>query len=874
MAQPAISTGVLPQLLERSAELSALAGHLEAVRAQSSGRLGVVGGEAGVGKTSLMRRFCGQAEGSRLLWGACDALFTPRPLGPLVDIAASTGGELARLASTRARPYEVASALLDELRQGGATPIVVLEDMQWADEATLDVVRLISRRVESAPGLVLLTYRDDELGPAHPLRFLLGELPRQDSVFRLKLQRLSARAVAAMAEPAGVDGDELYRKTAGNPFFVTEVLASSDEDIPTTVRDAVLARAARLSADARALLDMVAVAPPQADVWLLQAVGGDKVHALGECLASGMLARQNGSVAFHHELARLAVEESIPPDRTLELHRRTLSALAAPPHGSLDPARLAHHAEAANDHEAQLRYARLAGERAAAVGAHREAAAQFSRALRVADALPLAQRAELLEMLAQELLHVNRAGSAIVAQEQANALFAQAGDVLNRADGLRRLSRLYMCGGRGADAEEPIRKAIDLLETLPESRELAFAYSGLVMFHMNHDNAEGVRRAGERALELAERFEDNETVLHSLNSIGVIELSMGDPAGKEKLLRSLDMAAELGMDEHVGRAYINLTGVMARARMYDGFMEIAGRGIEFCLEHGLELWRMWVMTSRAQALLDLGDWSRAAEVAEAVLNGEMGQLPRVGALPIIASIRARRGDPEVWPLLDEAKAMAEREGELQYAVPVAVARAEAAWLEGRHDAVRDETEAAYAKAVAQDAWWVVGEMACWRHRVGVREEVDPRIPERYRAELTGDQPRAAELWNALGCEYDAALALAGSDDAEVLRRSLISLQRLGARAAAAVVARKLRALGAQGITRGPRPATRRNPAQLTERELEVLELIGAGLRNAEIASRLFLTTKTVDHHVSAILRKLGVESRGQAAAEAARLGLR
>src|SRR5579859_1552716 len=325
-----------PKLLERSAELSLLEKQLDFVRGQSSGRLGVVGGEAGVGKTTLVRTFCGQAQGSRVLWGACDSLFTPRPLGPFVDIASATGGELARLATSRARPYEVAAALIDELRRGTSPTLVVLEDMQWADEATLDAVRLLTRRIEGAPGLVLLTYRDDELAPTHPLRFLLGELPRQESVFRIRVQRLSAGAVAALAAPAGVDADELYRKTAGNPFFVREVLASSGEEMPSTVRDAVLARAARMSADARALLDAVAIAPPQADVWMLEAVAGDKVHALGECLASGMLARRNGSVAFHHELARLAIVESIAPDRALGLHRRTLMALASPPTGSPD----------------------------------------------------------------------------------------------------------------------------------------------------------------------------------------------------------------------------------------------------------------------------------------------------------------------------------------------------------------------------------------------------------------------------------------------------------------------------------------------------------------------------------------------------------
>ena len=866
-------TLALPDLLERSAELQTLVGQLDRVRGEASGRLGVIGGEAGVGKTALVRAFCGQARGRRVLWGACDPLFTPTPLGPFADIGVTIGGELARLTGSRARPYEVASALVAELRSGSPA-IVILEDLQWADEATLDVMRLLSRRIASAPGLLVATYRDDELAATHPLRFLLGELPRDDSVFRMKLQRLSAGAVASMARSAGVDGDELYRKTGGNAFFVTEVLASSpEEEIPSTVRDAVLARAGRLSPDARRLLDAVAVVPPEAELWLLEAMSSEHVGALGECLASGMLARRNGSVGFRHELARLAIEDSIPPDRALLLHRMALRTLEHPPEGMPDVTRLAHHAEATGDAKAILRYARAAGERASSLGAHREAAAQFLRATQVATSLPPEQRARLLEQLAQEYLVVNRADLAIEAQAKAIRLYAEAEDVRGRADALRRQSRLYMCGGRGADAEDPIRLAIELLESLPESRELALAYSGLVMFHMNHDHAEGTLKAGRRALELAEKFDDGQTLVHTLNSIGSIELVMGNMAGKEKLLRSLDMAAELGLDEDVGRAYLNVTFAMAEERIYDGLFELTKRGAEYSLEHGLELWRMWILTNEARAHLDRGDWSRATEVAELVLNGEMGQLPRVSALPVLALVRARRGDPQVWPLLDEARAMAEGEGELQYAVPVAVARAEVAWLEGRHGAIADETKEAFNKAKRLDAWWKIGELAVWRHRGGMRDELDPRIPERFRAELEGDWARAANIWSELGCDYDAALALAGADEEEALRRSLLILQRLGARSAAAVVTGRLRALGARAISRGPRGSTLRNPALLTEREVEVLNLVSAGMTNPEIAGRLFLTTKTVDHHVSAILRKLGVESRGQAAAEASRLGL-
>jgi predicted ATPase len=379
------------ELLERTRHLAALAELLEAVVRTSEGTLVLIGGEAGVGKTTVLQRFCTELGGStRILWGACDPLFTPRPLGPFLDIAGNAGGELERLLRTSPAPHEVVTALMHELEKPS---VVVLEDLHWADEATLDVLQLLARRVGAVPALVLASYRDDELDRAHPLRVAIGELVTAGALERMKVEPLSELAVAELAAPHSVDAGELYRRTLGNPFFVNEILASGDREVPPTVQDAVLARAGRLGTASREVLDAVAVVPPQAELWLLERLVPHTAGALDECLASGILVAAPGEVAFRHELARLAVEESLPHHRVLALHRIALATLADPPDSTPDLARLAHHAERAGDAESVLRFAPAAAERAATLGAHREAAAQYARALRFADGLPGEERA-------------------------------------------------------------------------------------------------------------------------------------------------------------------------------------------------------------------------------------------------------------------------------------------------------------------------------------------------------------------------------------------------------------------------------------------------------------------------------------------------
>ncbi|MEA2655880.1 MAG: hypothetical protein QOI23_1245, partial [Chloroflexota bacterium] len=489
MAQATTRTARKGVLLERSEQMATLVEQLRAVTETMSGRLVLVGGEAGVGKTALVRRFADDnGDRARTLFGACDPLFTPRPLGPFLDVAEAIAGELNELVLAGGRPHEVATTLMKELR-ANAPAIVILEDLQWADEATLDVLRLLGRRMEDVPALVVITYRDDELDRGHPLRLLLGEL-RGDATARMKLAPLSASAVTELAGSIGIDAEKLYTQTGGNPFFVTEVLAAGDAEIPISIRDAVLARAARVSPEARLLLEAVAIVPPHAELWLLEAVAPDVFNRLGECIASGMLSADASEVTFRHELARLAIAESVSPDQALALHRLVLNVLSTPPAGAPDLARLAHHADEARNVEAVLRFAPAAGARASALGAHREAAAQYARALRYMDAAPPRRQAELLQEHSHECFLIDRFGPAIASELLALERYRQLADRLKEGDSLRRLAALQRCGGNSREADKSIRLAIETLESLPESLELSLAYCGLTMVCMNADDAE------------------------------------------------------------------------------------------------------------------------------------------------------------------------------------------------------------------------------------------------------------------------------------------------------------------------------------------------------------------------------------------------
>ena len=312
-------------LLERES----LLGSLEAELA-TGGRFVFVGGEAGVGKTTLVRTL-GSGASVRVLRGSCENLTTPTPLGPFGDLADAVGGPLARLIEGGADARTIGRAVLDELT---SPALVVIEDVHWADEATLDALRVLGRRIDSTPSLVVATYRDDEAVGDHPLRVVLGELASAPGVLRLTVPPLSLAAVEDLAGPSGADAVAIYRLTDGNPFYVTEILAAGGETLPETVRDAVFARVASLGDGARRLLDAISLIPGGVEIWLLERVASGDLEHLEECLDAGVLTGDRDGVAFRHELARLAIEEVMPIARSRRLHAALIEALLAPPLGA------------------------------------------------------------------------------------------------------------------------------------------------------------------------------------------------------------------------------------------------------------------------------------------------------------------------------------------------------------------------------------------------------------------------------------------------------------------------------------------------------------------------------------------------------------
>jgi DNA-binding CsgD family transcriptional regulator len=858
------------QLLERETQLQVLDDALREVNS-GVGRIALIYGEAGIGKTSLVEHFLAQHKDSwRILRGACDFLFTPRPLGPLHDIALQTKGTLLKRLESASDRNAIFSACLSEL--GSRPTILLVEDLHWADEATLDLLKYLGRRVSQTSTLMLLTYRDDELGSDHPLRQLLGDLGSSPSLRRIPVSPLSRAAVQEMARNNKVDPVELHRLTNGNPFYVTEVLAT-EGGIPETVRDAVLARAARLSQSARAALEAAAVIGLRLEPWLLSRVAGADSQSAEECVAAAMLEVQGDLYAFRHELARQTILESISPARKVALHRLALTALEDSSETRHDLARLANHAEGTREAALVLEYAPLAAWQASTLGAHRQAFDNYRAALQHAGELPREQRAGLLDEYADECEFTDQLTEADRAQREASGLWHELGKRVEEGRALRRLSEIALKANQQSAMARYAAEAIQALEQTSVSRELAMAYSHRSRIHMVAYEAEAAIYWGERAIVLAEDLGDDETLMHALNNIGIVQLWHSQPVeGRQKLERSLQLALDGNHQEHAARAYFNLASGLLVHYDYAASLAYADSGLQFCASHDLDNWRHALWSIRGRGFFEQGNWTEAA-LAVRDAPSIAGDLWIESWLPVLQlRLQIRRGNsipPGAW---DAARGTSQSTIFAEVAYPTAATVAESAWLAGDLEQCRLEAKRLYDGACDLRIPRFMGELGYWMWRAGAITTPPPGAAEPYATQIAGDWRTAAAMWENYGCPYEQGMALMDGDQAAQLE-ALQIFERLGARPVIEKLKQQMRAQGVRGIPRGPRPSTRENAFGLTARELEVLTSLVKGSSNSAIAKQLSLSPRTVEHHIASIFQKTGTQSRGEAVALALRESL-
>ena len=850
-------------LVERAQLIETLTG-LQDDALAGSGRLALVQGEAGVGKSALVREWSGAASRrGRLLWGACDPLTSPRPLGPLVDVAPYLDpavGDLLRSGDLGGL-FETALAALEN----SGPSVLVIEDLHWADEATLDLLRFLARRLGGTHTLVVATYRGEHLTPSDPVRVMLGDIASQPVACRLEVPLLSAAAVASLAEGTGIDAAELYRETGGNAFFVTEVVASGGEQLPATVQDAVLSRVQRLSAQARLALEMAAVIGSRIEPNVIHAMPDVSPVSVDECVSAGMLRFEAPAYVFRHELVRQAVLSGITPGRLGALHWQVLDRLRVTPMSPRPYARLAEHAEAAGDPAAVLEFAVAAGDSAASLGAHRQAAFQYGRAMPYAELLDVDARIELLLRRAEQCQISDDHEDAIAAWGAALPLLLAAGRKLEAVDTLLGLDDSYYTIGDNSRGSAFVDEAFAIVDAAGPSRQCAFTLSRRGSHYLRRSETAEALPWIQQALAMGREIEDYEVIARTLNGVGVCRFLLGErAAGLAHIREALQLSLEHDLEDSAARMYQNvasLTWLDLQLVEAHALMEEAER---YTAERDLNGHLMCVLAAEITMKLDLGRWDEAvAESNDLLYVRNTGRASRIEPLIALGLVAARRGQDEAWLRLDEARDYIAKSQILDYQARIAVARGEVQLFEGDVEAIRADVLPWFLEAVRlEDREWLPDlTMLLWRS--GLVDSPPEGLREPELLSLTGRHREASTVWSRAGAPYKAAWALLDSDEELDLREARAMFDRLGARVLVERTDVKLRSIGAK-VPRGARPSTRANVGGLTDRETEVLALLDEGLRNADIAARLHLSEKTVGHHVSAILAKLGVASRLEA----------
>jgi DNA-binding CsgD family transcriptional regulator len=797
-----------------------------------------------------------------VLKGSCDPLSTPRPLGPFRDIAHAVGlGPLVRDEDVRL------TQLCEEVFEclGTEPSVLLVEDLHWVDAASVEVLRFLSRRVEAMPLALVVTYRDREVGARHHARPLLGDFARLDGLSTLHLAPLSIDAVADLVADTDLAAETVHRVTRGNPFFVTEVAKEPDRPLPESVRDAVLARTTEVAPEDFEVLQLVATAPDRLDDRVLSQLAVD-LPTLRRLDRTGLLARSRGGLVFHHELARQAVESTIPPGGASRLHARLLDALERiAPH---EPAVLTHHAVAAQDRSRAASYARAAAEESIHAAAHTEAAAFFQIALEHLDGATPAERADLLQRLSFEQYMTSRLGEAIQNIRATFPLWRQAGDTAGLAGAHETCAiyEYYNARRREAEAQSEMASRIGREDGAEVAYGAARATDGFLAY-MRSDATTAADRLAE-ARRLASDHDQDRLALRAQLFGDLVSLSTGDTEVRGAVADHIELARSASWDELASSGYSHIAYHDVEQRRYRAAELVLDTSLPFAVEREIPICEFWQTGIRSRLRLAQGRWSAALEDAGHVLEVEGMPLARVwpllvaGLVPLRCGETADVGEASDDPL-DRAWELVGHIDEPLRRLAVLTALAERVWMTGAEDprVVDDAVRELKVLAETPGAEWAQGELATWLRRLGLLDAPPEPVAEPHRLAFAGAHEEAAAWWRQAGEPFAEAMALADSSLPELRVRGVALLDGLGATGTADRLRVLLRNDGIDEVPARPRASTRANPGGLTNRQLDVAKLMARGFTNAEIAARLYISPKTADHHVSAVLTKLGATSR-------------
>ncbi|HKH62371.1 MAG TPA: AAA family ATPase [Flavitalea sp.] len=856
------------ELIERAGIIAGLQTAFNNVAA-GEGHCVFISGEAGIGKTALVREFCRQQRNDCTIYhGACDALFTPRMLAPLYDIIWQVKSNLLPSSHTISDRSGLFANFFQALSNKQGMSLIVFEDIHWADEATFDFIKFFGRRIAQLRCLFILTYRDDEVNSRHPLRNVLADIS-SDVFSRIQLMPLSREAVHTLANAKGFDAENVYNISGGNPFYVNEILASYSPGIPENIKDSILAVYERQEEGTKNAWQLFSVVPEGLDIECFSIIKAGWDEGMDHCFALNVIIIKNEKIVFKHELYRRTIEASLSPFKRIALNKKILEVLLKTFQDDGLVEKIVHYAKNADQNHLVVEYAPIAAAQAASVGSHIEASKLYLTAIEYAQGADPDKLVDLYEAYAHECYLTNQFENAISYQEKAWAVWQDKDERKQLGNSLRLLSRFHAMAGNGEEAEKCGDQAIEIFRSTPSSKAKAMAFSNKSQLQMFSEDISECVEWGKKAIAMAQEINDQETLCHALANIGSAQcrVQLSREEGKKLLIESLGIGLRNSFHEHAARAYSNLIYNSLELKDYNASKHFLQEGIIYCEESGLDSFISYKLALKSRMLLETGDWKGAATIAENLLqNVSQPEAVRIDCNVILAKIKLRKGEPDSLSLLQDAKNSGFKMKEHRRIIPVVIALLEYEWLFSREVIASDELK--YCIEIVQkiDSIFLNNSFVFWLRKA---RNLQVRLPEVLQADKIR---KAASYWEEVGCPYEKALALAeGAEDLKL--EALLIFQQLGADAVAERTKMEMRAAGIKRIPRGLRQSTKTNPAQLTNREIDVLHLLQKGIPNRQIAGTLFISPKTAEHHISNILFKLDVNSRLKAVDEAIRLGI-